>query len=351
MDIADNKALMAADQRVKDELAIVPVRPSVKTLYAEFLEKKRIVAEIFTILSSHTVGQYTDLIGSYMFINIFDELTPSTLTAQGMLSNTIFEERDLIHALTATGRVKKIVCNYGDVFNPDYKEKVPDKKTTNRGRKPKERKKNNRKNQGSGKRFNSQISFWVLSDVKDDKYYKIKVFRNGRVEIPGGLEPSMRDVKSVAHVVEAAMEECLCEDVRLTELYSIMRNYKFKTEDPNIRINIRRLFEIFIKAKRDGTQMVKGLNEIKYNVERYPGLIVKFSTPIPRNPDKKTTIKMFNSGKVNIDGAISEECADYYYQWINRFYVENSAEVVYSPCYDSGSESESDIDSVEGDIE
>jgi hypothetical protein len=303
-------------------------------------------------LSPEGIAQFdniTDIIFDYLrpVKCIFNVLTPSTLTAQGMLSNTSFEERDLIYAVIAAGRIQKIVCNYGEVHNPDFKEKKIVKKTTNRGRKPKEKKKNKRKNQGSGKRFNSQISFWVCSDVKADKVYKIKVFRNGRLEIPGGLEPSMRDVRSAALIVETAMENCFCEGVKMTELYSIMRNYKFKTMDPEIRINIRALFQIFIKAKQDGDDDVTDLNEIKYNVERYPGLIVKFSTPIPRNHNKKTTIKMFNSGKVNIDGAISEECALHYYRWINEFYVKHADEIVYTP----RDYSDSDSDDADGDAD
>lgn len=273
---------------------------------------------------------------------LFGLQIPSVMTVQGMLSNTVFEESDLIHALDAKGRVQAIVCNYGEIYNPDYKEISTEKKKTNRGRKRKEKKKNKRKNQGTGKRFNSQISFWVASDVKVGKLYKIKVFRNGRLEIPGGLEPDMRDVISAVQVVEAEMEHCLCEGIKLIELYSIMRNYKFKTINPDARINIRRLFEIFIKAREEESDDVKSLNEIKYNVERYPGLIVKFSTPIPRNMKKKTTIKMFNSGKVNIYGAVSELSAEFYYRWINEFYAKHEDEIVYIPKSD---ESDDDSDS------
>jgi hypothetical protein len=275
---------------------------------------------------------------------IFNELLPSVLTAQGMLSNVRFDERDLIFALNATGPIDKIVCNYGEVLNPDVPEEIKVKKKTNRGRRPKEKKKNKRKNQGSGKYFNSQISFWVCSDVKPGKKYKIKVFRNGRIEIPGGLEPSMRDAHAAAEVVRCKMEECFCEDVQLTELYSIMRNYKFETIGDDIRIDIRKLFSIFIEAKKEGGDC-KNL-VIKYNVERYPGLIVKFPTPIPRDPNKKTSIKMFSSGKVNIDGATSEECALFYYKWINNFYILHEKDIVFVPCFDSSSDSDSDVEPV-----
>lgn len=262
---------------------------------------------------------------------IFGTMCPSTLTAQGFLSNVDFEEKDLIHAIEPLGRIKKITCNYGETYNTNFKDSAVKKKQTNRGRKPKVKKHNVRKNQGNGKYFNSQITFWVQSLKILTKYYKIKLFRNGTIEIPGGLEPSMDDVNSAVNVVRDAMENCLIEDVKIVELYSIMRNYKFETVAKDIRINISELYQIFIAAHRNKCPSVSNITEIKYNIERYPGLIIKFATPIPRNPRKQTTIKMFQSGKVNIDGAISEECAWYYYNWINDFYVAHEDAVVYIP--------------------
>jgi hypothetical protein len=264
-------------------------------------------------------------------VYIFDTLYPSTLTAQGVLSNVKFEEKDLIFVLNPIGRIKKITCNYGEIRNTDYNEEQPKKKATNRGRKPKIKKRNIRKNQGNGKYFNSQITFWIQSLSIMTKYYKIKLFRNGTIEIPGGLEPSMDDVWSAVNVVKSTMSDCLAEEVNIVELYSIMRNYKFETVDKTIRININKLYNIFINTHAINCKSLSNIAEIKYNIERYPGLIIKFSTPIERNPLKQTTVKMFQSGKVNIDGAISEECALFYYNWINDFYVKHESEVVYIP--------------------
>lgn len=264
-------------------------------------------------------------------LNIFGKLVPSTLTAQGMLSNVVFEEKDLIHVVSPVGRIKKITCNYGEICSRDYKCEHIKKSSTNRGRKPKVKKRNVRKNQGNGKYFNSQITFWIVSNNISSKYYKIKLFRNGTIEIPGGLDPSMDDVKDVAQIVADELGNYLAEDVHVVELYSIMRNYKFEVADKKIRINIGKLYKIFINAHNNKHPGVKNITEIKYNIERYPGLIIKFSTPIARNQNKQTTIKMFHSGKVNIDGAISEQCADYYYDWINNFYIKHENEIVYVP--------------------
>jgi TATA-box binding protein (TBP) (component of TFIID and TFIIIB) len=278
---------------------------------------------------------------------IFTELNPSVLTAQGFLSHVEFFEEDLIQAIEATVAIKKIICNYGVVINPDYKEEKEKKKTSNRGRKPKEKKKNIRKSQGTGKCFGSQISFWVMSDVSTKKLFKIKAFRNGRLVIPGGLEPSIRDVRVACEHVRAAMAAIFVEDVELVELYSVMRNYKFRIKDIKLRVNLDKVFQILFKIKQENTE--KNLYSIKYNVERYPGLNIKFSTPIKRNKDKRTTIKMFKSGKVNIDGAISVECANKYYNWMNNLYTIHKDDILYMPrkiiiVVDSSSDEESDED-------
>lgn len=268
---------------------------------------------------------------SYPINAIFGPLIPSTLTAQGMLSNVRFEEKDLIFAVEPVGRVKKITCNYGEVFSADYKNTDSVKKQTNRGRKPKIKRRNTRKIQGSGKYFNSQITFWVESECIAGKYYGVKLFREGTTEIPGGLQPSMDDIYSATRVVCDLVGDCFVEDVHIVELYSIMRNYKFAIIHQQIRVNITCIHAILVDAQNKNLPTANGITEIKYNIERYPGLIIKFSTPIPKNPHKQTTIKMFQSGKVNIDGAISEQGAEYHYQWIINFYSVHEKDILYVP--------------------
>lgn len=262
---------------------------------------------------------------------IFSELKPSTLSAQGVLSNVYFHEEDLIFSLQPYGRIMKMECNYGISHNPNYKEPEAPQKKSNRGRKPKGKKKKNRKTQGNGMFFNSQMSFWVSSATINNKIYKVKVFRNGTLEIPGVLDPKMTDAHDVAEIVKNALHLCLLEDIQITELYSIMRNYKFHILSDGALISMNKLKDKFIHAMNTKHPSVKSICQIKYNSERYPGLIVKFSTPIPSNSDKTTTIKMFQSGKVNIDGAISEYQALHYYNLLNDFYLMHINDIMYIP--------------------
>ena len=318
----------------------------------EILRHADAIQELIHIISGKISINIINLIEEFSRpkICIFGKLNPSTLTAQGLLSNVCFHERDLIYAINPSGRIKKMTCNYGESYNKDFEEEKIKIKHTNRGRKPKEKRRNIRKNQGNGKYFNSQLTFWIQSLHIPSKHYKIKLFRNGTIEIPGGLETSMGDVVSAVEVVRKSMGECLAENVNVVELYSIMRNYKFETLSGDIRINISKLYNVFVESYNNKCPELINMTEIKYNIERYPGLIIKFATPIPRNPSKQTTIKMFQSGKVNIDGAISEYCALYYYHWINDFYIKHENSVVYTPnkvlqYSDSDSDSDSGSDS------
>lgn len=86
------------------------------------------------------------------------------------------------------------------------------------------------------------------------------------------------------------------------------------------------------------------LSHVNYDPEKYPGFLIKIKTPNPTRPDKKTTIKIFPSGKINIDGSNSREEAERIYNWLLKIFVEN--EYIYKPVIESSSSesSESDMD-------
>jgi len=65
------------------------------------------------------------------------------------------------------------------------------------------------------------------------------------------------------------------------------------------------------------------LSHFKYDPEKYSGFIIKVKTPRFNNTNKRTTIKIFPSGKINIDGAPSYAYAEFIYWWLNHIFVEN----------------------------
>lgn len=272
--------------------------------------------------------------------SILDPLKPTVLTAQGELSNVEFNEEDLIKRVEPTDKIHRISCNFGVKTSESFSEEKKEKKS-NRGRKKKEKEKGKRRNQGNGNCFNSQMTFWVYSIDGGYKYYKVKVFRNGKIGIPGGLNPDMSDINySIKSVIEL-LSNVLNEEVEIVNLYSTMRNYKTSLKDKNKKVNLTVLYNLLLIKSEEKYHYMKNVVEIKFNPERYEGLTIKFSTPTEYDNKKKTTIKLFRSGKINIDGAISEEGAEFHYNWISNLYYELQDQILYEP-KKSDSESSSD---------
>jgi TATA-box binding protein (TBP) (component of TFIID and TFIIIB) len=65
------------------------------------------------------------------------------------------------------------------------------------------------------------------------------------------------------------------------------------------------------------------MSNINYNPEIFAGFVVKIKTPTPDDATKQTTIKLFSSGKINIDGANNLHEAEFIYYWLNHIFVEN----------------------------
>lgn len=297
---------------------------------------------------------------------IFTELRPSTLTAKGKIINVLFNEEDIIDMLTVPdgGYILQIGCNYGVLINkkPDYVMPEPKKRTSNRGRKPKTKPKNRRKVQGSGKFFSSQITF-VIYNSDNGKIYKIKLFRNGGFQVPGVKKPSMTDLLRPMKILQKYLRKEFVDDtIQVKYCISVMRNYICRIIDPNILVRLNELETLLKNQKQStnmnpmyikmdgigakyniceiGVDMIKeyigkkdnmiGIAEIQNNCERYFGLILKFYRPVPWRMDKRTTIKILRSGKINIDGSNSIEEAYELYHWLEYIFIKHYDEILFN---------------------
>jgi len=105
-----------------------------------------------------------------------------------------------------------------------------------------------------------------------------------------------------------------------------MRNYKFSTTNVNLFIDLKKFQKLILNFKsyidngfvteeneieeidtslykkyhNELTQLV--LTLVKHSSERYVGFLIKFKTPIESNLNKTSTVKIFSSGKFNLDG-------------------------------------------------
>jgi hypothetical protein len=189
--------------------------------------------------------------------DIFTPLISSTLTIKGSFSNIMFNEEEIIDMLEVPdgGNILKICCNYGEIFNknPNYKYPEPKKKISNRGRKPKIKIKSKRKLQGTGKYFSSQITFEIYNP-DNGKIYKIKLFRNGGFQIPGGSTPYMNDlIKPIKTLQDYLITQFLDVNIKVLYLISVMRNYICKLLNENLLIKLNDLEYILKENKNNNT--------------------------------------------------------------------------------------------------
>jgi hypothetical protein len=276
---------------------------------------------------------------------IFTELYPSTLTAQGYMTNISFDESILINLLSEpTGLILMIGCNFGEKFNANYVIPTITKKS-GRGRKPKPKIKNKRRSQGTGKYFSSQITF-LIRHATTNIIYKIKLFRNGVFQVPGVKDPSMSDLIEPINALKEYLSLNFGKDVQIMNFMAVMRNYKARLINENLHVDLEKLEECINKEKNYSLfnpyikyilknipnniqkNMLKFIGktnplnvaEVSYNTDRCFCLILKFYRPMPCDKIKKTTVKLLKKGKINFDGGNSEYEIKELYHWLEYIY-------------------------------
>ena len=319
-------------------------------------------------------------------VKFFTDLKVSTIVIQGALSNIEINEKEFIDLLCIDkdSPILCISCNYGIVYRNGY---VPVKKIkSNRGRKKTSKRENVRKRNGTGTEFDSQLTFNVFSNMTN-KYYKIKIFRNGTFGIPGVLYEDWSDIyEPLQAVCDYFMNYCGNDKVGIMydKIKSTTCNFstfiKPITLPNNTIINNEELeenvYDVFKKDKHNeleyieycGTKYIRQhvdqsalqtilevyiLNNllrhielplidlgtltnsdldisINYNKEKFSGLIFKVSTPTEEKPNKKTTIKIFDSGKIGIDGATNAHFVKKIYRWINKLFTSYNYVILYN---------------------
>lgn len=286
--------------------------------------------------------------------SFFTDLILSTITVEAKISNISFKEKDLINKLSLdqkTSDIIKIGCNYEEYISDKYLELTKPVKKSNRGRKKKNKPISNRKIQGNGKYFNSQITFTILDHIDKSKFYHLKLFTNGTIQIPYVCNENIEIIKPIIELVIDLIKDIndikvdITKDIDIIYIKSIMRNYKFNISEEQYYIDLNKFQNIltefkfyqinnnddFIHNKNYDLDLLKSLelNMIKCNFERYTGIILKFKTPIDDNKNKLTTVKIFSSGKMNIDGSNNLEESTNIKKIIGNLIINNKDEILY----------------------
>ena len=98
--------------------------------------------------------------------------------------------------------------------------------------------------------------------------------------------------------------------IDLKKFQKVILNFKsyidngFVTDDNQIdEIDVN----LYAEHYDDLTKLV--LTLVKHSSERYVGFLIKFKTPIDSNENKTSTVKIFSSGKFNLDGCNNKDQA------------------------------------------
>lgn len=238
--------------------------------------------------------------------------------------------------------ILKIGCNYGECLSDLYLELTKPVKKSNRGRKKKIKKLSNRKVQGNGKYFNSQLTFTIMDNESIDRFYHLKLFTNGTIQIPFVCDENIDSIKyiieKVINIIKQfdGVKKNIDDDIEIEYIKSIMRNYKFNIADTTLFIDLNKFRKVILNFKTyiennnsidvDNEFYIPEINTklydehfeelnaltlslVKHSSERYVGFLLKFMTPIESNTKKQSTVKIFSSCKFNLDGCNTKEQA------------------------------------------
>lgn len=231
----------------------------------------------------------------------------------------------------------KIGCNYGEYIFDKYIELTTKVKKSNRGRKKKDKIVTKRKQQGNSKYFNSQITITILDAINKTKFYHIKLFANGTVQIPCVCD---ENVYSSHYLIEYIIDLLnkfdyvkidKLEDITIdtSKTKSTMRNYNFTLTNKLLKIDLKK-FHLFIenfKQYCDNNQNLDKTNKYYlecidinlytkyydeltnftiaqyiYSVEKNSSIIIKFRNPNELKSKKLITVMIFASGIFNLFG-------------------------------------------------
>jgi hypothetical protein len=149
-------------------------------------------------------------------------------------------------------------------------------------------------------------------------YFRIKVFRTGKLQIPGVTQPHIGAIYQCIEVVRDQLFDALKrmrdadpesvaapEPLSIAGITPVMKNYKFSVIH---RDNQLLRLDHLKKILESGTpECYPRIVHVKYSAQEPSKLSVEFLTPIPGKPDKQTRINIFISGKINILGAFEVE--------------------------------------------
>ena len=280
----------------------------------------------------------------------------STLTLTGEFTNLSFDEtRDFDLLRPRDNRIIKLKCNFGEYQHPASAVTLVEREHQHSTRRLQTQKMHHKRRMaGNGRSFGSQITFYVWSNL-NAKIYKIKVFRNGKFQIPGIQQYDMKDViQPLVVLCRAFREEFADETIGIAYVMPVMINFTsqiLQAAGESVSINLNACEECMRCDKQVELAMRQslpllsgniirvlalyadieyaGISEIQNNPERYFGTVIRFRRPMPWNNEKRSTLKILKVLKISFDGVNSLlECIELHC-WFTWFFTRHRQRVIY----------------------
>jgi hypothetical protein len=183
--------------------------------------------------------------------NLFTPLCISTISMNGTIDNVSPDEKEDGNRMECIGPIVEIANNFDCKTTPSYMEykKKHEKKSRTSTITKHRRKKHSHMNKGTGTHQASQITFVVKSPA--GRYYKIKVFRKGSIQVPGVVKENgyVDIVESLCVLVNYLRWIYSDNSIRMSELFTSMKNYCCKLQYTHFRINLSKMKELLRQYK------------------------------------------------------------------------------------------------------
>lgn len=236
---------------------------------------------------------------------VLSKLIHSASSYTGRLSNYSYHETTIIEKNAFNDCIIKISSNYGEIINPKYI--TEEKPKSAKGRKKVAKKITNRKYQGDGSQFGSRLMIEILN-IAYNKHYKIGLARNGSVTITGGQSEDYQDMISNMEIITNYLNWVINPEEPIeSEILNVkMKNYKCYLLDPNHKFNLFKLFEV---ASTIPYYHIASFSETTK-------LRITLHMPSETADFKKMSIRFYQSGKINFQGAKDENILKEVYEYI-----------------------------------
>lgn len=314
---------------------LAPYACTVNPYYDEFKNDAAVMLEVMRLYESTIPRATLNLISEYIQpLILISEPIPCAITTIGMIRDFDYKQDVLMKAIKARGarglidrRILAVANTTGVWVRPGIED--PRAKHMSKHGRPV-------KNAGYRLFGTSQTTFWVKTYHRTaTKVFAIKVFqRNVNFETLGGLWVDCRDTRDVNSIVLTEIRACLDRpDIDITDFAASMRNYRFRLLGGQ-HVNMRRIYDIFRTMRATRPEIFCDLD-----IKRYPSVIIAIDEPNHTSKKKQITIKIFQSGKINLDSCVFPEHVEYWYRFINNFFIEHP-DVVYMPAHIDGYDSD-----------